>query len=132
MKKICLVLALFVSLMMAGCSASGFTFEMLFDELTIAAKDAKDGAKSESFPIYAYQGVPVKLESSLEKGEVEIEFVDTIITGEGSSDYTTLDVVDTLTIGPGETKEITLPESNYVLRCKAKGETTGKIKVIPH
>lgn len=133
MKKtgIVLVLALALGVLLAGCGAATFTFTGVGNKTTIEVNNAEDGAYAESSPISVGKGRTAVVDSSLDKGELRIDFTKaTVFTNEDRADDVYLeDVFTSITVGAGEHAEIPMEKGDYVLQITAVGSTNGKVVV---
>jgi len=124
-------LILTMALMLIACSGSNYSFTQSGNKLTISA-NATDGAEQEYEAIQVGKDQVVKIESALEKGELEIEFVEAVNTKtdeDDDDDYALFDAAATVTVGSGSTESLQLAEGEYVLEIESKGETKGDVVI---
>lgn len=117
--------------MLTACSGGNYSFTQSGDKLTISAT-ATDGAEQEYEAIEVGKDCTVNIASALEKGALEIEFVEAVNTKtdeDEDDDYALFDTAATVTVGPESTEAVTLPEGEYVLEIEAKGETNGDVVI---
>jgi hypothetical protein len=70
------------------------------------------------------------VESSLEKGKLKIDFAQATVIIEHETERTIIgDVVASETVGPGDSREFSLPQGDYVMLLTAVGSTSGKVTV---
>lgn len=133
MKKTCiaLVLALMLSLLLAGCKIGTYTFTGVGNKTTIEVNDAADGAYGESNYISVGKGRTAVVDSSLDKGELQIDFAEAIVfpNEDGPEDVHIGEVFASVTVGAGEHVEIPLEQGDYVLQVTAVGNANGKVVV---
>ncbi len=131
-KKI-LLITLALTLLLASCSGPKFSFSIstLGNKTTVKIDNAKDGAYAESDPISVGKGENAVVESGLDKGKLQIEFVDVAVFQEEDKpdDIVKGDVMFTLTVVPGETWDTEIQPGDYVLQFTTIGETNGKVEV---
>lgn len=126
--------ALILSLVLAGCGGIRFTFSLtsLGGKTTIEIKDAEDGDTTESDYVSVGKGRKAFIESSLEKGQLQIDFAEAeviIHADDTPDDIVVGDVVDSITVGPGETAQVELEKGDYVYQLKTIGQTSGKVVI---
>lgn len=124
-------LVLAMVFMMTACSGGNYSFTQSGDKLTISVT-ATDGAEQEYEAIEVGKDCTVNITSALEKGELEIEFVEAVNTKtdeDEDDNYALFDTAATVTVGPESTSAVTLPEGEYVLEIAAKGETNGDVVI---
>ena len=124
---VCVFLALLV---LSGCSST-YTTTAIGRNTKIEVKEAADGAEGESFPIEVGNGEKLVFTSTLESGQLKIDIVEVMNTAPSDEpdDYVYFDSVETVTLGPGDTKEASVPAGEYVLQFTAIGDTSGTIEV---
>lgn len=130
-KFIIAALVLTMSFMLMACSGGSYSFTQAGDKLTISAT-ATDGAEQEYEAIEVGKDCTVNIASALEKGELEIEFVEAVNTKtdeDEDDNYALFDTAATVTVGPESTEAVQLPEGEYVLEVEAKGETKGDVVI---
>lgn len=120
-----------LTLLLSGCKGATFTMTGSGSKVSIEVSDAEDGAYAESFDISVGKDRYVNIASALDKGQLQIEFVEiTKITRADKSDEIIYgDIVATETVGPNETKDLEIPRDDYVLQLTAIGNTNGKVTV---
>lgn len=128
-----LLVILMAVMLLAGCKGPKFTFTTttVLDKTTIEIKEAKDDEYVETDYISVGKNRIGTVESSLDKGELKIDFVEATVfdNDDGPDDVMTGDVVSSVTVGPGETKEVEIERGDYVMQCTTIGETNGKVVV---
>ena len=130
-KFIIAALVLTMSFMLMACSGGNYSFTQVGDKLTISAT-ATDGAEQEYEAIEVGKDCTVNITSALEKGELEIEFIEAVnakTDEDDDDDYALFDTAATVTVGPESTEAVTLPQGEYVLEIEAKGETNGDVVI---
>jgi hypothetical protein len=129
--KIAIPMILIIALMLAGCSFGAFTVVSGGKNTTITANNAEDGQTMDAPPIYVGKGKTVKVESSLDKGRLQIDFAEaTVISYTDEPDEITVwGVTESVTVGAGDSTSLSLPQSDYVLQLKAIGTTNGKVSI---
>ncbi|MBQ6539955.1 MAG: hypothetical protein IJL71_02905 [Oscillospiraceae bacterium] len=131
MKKarfMCLIV-LAAALLLTGCS--GFTMSVTTSgsKTTIKVNNAADGDSMETNPSSVGKGRVCVVESSLDKGELRIDFAEAHVFSYEDDDYTVGDVVKSVTVGPGDREEFDLEKGDYVLQITSVGDTNGKVTV---
>lgn len=133
MKKIItkLIAVLFVALIITGCGKAHFEFSGGFGKYTFKVNDVDNDAYGESFAIGINDGKKFVIDSALTKGQLKIDFAEVVnfATGDEPDDYEVVGIVDTITIGPGEKKEVSVPGAEYFLQLTAIGNTDGELTV---
>lgn len=131
--RIAIILALAIAsiLLLAGCDGAKLTSTSVGGKTTIEAKDAADGTYGETGPFSVGKGKSAAIESSLDKGELKIEFMEVAIfhNDVGPDDVMNLDVVASVTVGAGDKRDIALEKGDYLLQYTTVGETNGKVTV---
>ena len=129
-RTICLVL-LTVAVLLAACGGFSFSITTMGDKTTIDVNSKKDGEFMESDPLEIGRGRTTVVESSLEKGELQIEFLEASVffNDDGPDDFIAGDVVDSVTVGPGSQEKLNLESGNYVLHITTIGETKGSVEI---
>lgn len=128
---IIIALALAAAMLLAGCDGVKLTSTSVGGKTTIEAKDAADGTYGEAGPFSVGKGKTATIDSSLDKGELKIEFMEVAVfhNDEGPDDVINLDVVAGVTVGAGDKREIELERGDYILQYTTVGETNGKVTV---
>ena len=124
-------LVLTMAFMLLSCSGGNYSFTQSGDKLTISA-NATDGAEQEYEAIEVGKDCTVNITSTLEKGELEIDFVEAVNTKtdeDEDDDYVLFDSAAEVTVGPDSTQSLELAEGVYVLEIEAKGETKGDVVI---
>ena len=124
-------LVLTMAFMLLSCSGGNYSFTQFGDKLTISA-NATDGAEQEYEAIEVGKDCTVNITSTLEKGELEIDFVEAVNTKtdeDEDDDYVLFDSAAEVTVGPDSTQSLELAEGVYVLEIEAKGETKGDVVI---
>ncbi len=125
----CLILAM--TMVLTGCS-SNFTFTSVFGKTTIEIKDDEGGKDAESDYFSVGKGKVLVVESSLEEGQAQIDFVEAEVYAHENDDPADVilgDTVETITVGPGDRQTVSLEKGDYVMHVTAIGKTSGKIQV---
>lgn len=124
------LLVLIMALLLAGCGGIHFSLTLTetMNSCTIEADNAKDGDTIESNAFSAGPGASAVMESSLEKGQLQIDVAEAsvIANEEGPSDVIPGMVVETVTLGAGDTASVSLEGGDYVFQITVIGETSGK------
>lgn len=132
MKKTARVLALLLAavLLMTGCSAT-FTITGSGSKNTIKVQKAPDGTIAETNNFSIKSGRTTVITSSLDKGKLRIDFVEVTIfhQDKGPDEVMYGSVVESVTVGPGETLELNIAPGDYVIQMTAVGETNGTVVV---
>ena len=129
---LCMVLAMAGALLLTGCGGVKLTSTSIGNRTTIEAKDAEDGAYGEAGPFSVGKGKTATVESSLDKGELTIDFMEVaVFYNEGQpDDVINLGVAASVTVsGAGDKQEIALEKGDYLLQYTTSGETSGKVIV---
>ena len=130
-KPLTALLLIFSMMLLTACSGGNFTMTGTGSKITIEVKDAEDGAYAESFDFSVGKDKYIAVASELDKGELQIEFAEvSIFTHDKEPDELIVgDVIETITVGPGENSELELPKGNYIMLLTTVGETNGKLTV---
>ena len=125
---------LFAAMMLAGCGAVKFDTTTVFGKTTIKVQNAEDGDTGESGVIHISKNQSLQFESALDSGSLNIGFCEAIdvSTGDETDDYIAGDVMDTISIGPGESVNVALSPGPYILQYTAVGKTNGTITANVH
>ena len=132
MKKlnIAIPMVLIVGLLLVGCAGATFTITSAGNKSTIEVNNAEDSSTAESGSFSVGKGKTAYVDSSLEKGQLKIDFAQAIIFREHDTERTIVgDVVASETVGPGDSREFPLPQGDYVMLLTAVGSTSGKVTV---
>ena len=133
MKKLAVIglLALTMALLLVGCEGSTFSFTGSGTKVNIEVNNAPDGATGESYNFSVGNGRVAVIDSSLDKGQLQIDFTEvTIFCQENRPDDVYVgDVVESATVGAGEQKSVPLAPGDYIMQVTAIGETNGKTAV---
>jgi len=132
MKKmnIAIPLVLIVGLLLVGCAGATFTISSAGNKSTIEINNAEDSSTAESGSFSVGKGKMAYVESSLEKGQLKIDFAQAIVFREHDTERTIVgDVVTSVTIGPEDSRELPLQQGDYVMILTAIGSTSGKVTV---
>ena len=119
-------------LLFTGCAGASFTTTSVGDKTTIEAKEAEDGASGETSHFSVGKDRKAVIESSLDKGELKIDFAAASVYYDPDTeieDVTVLDVVSSVTVGAGESEELSLEPGDYVMQYTAVGAVSGKVIV---
>ena len=131
MKKRIAVIAILLVMAMILTACKGFTISGTNSKLTIKMDGVKDEAFAESQDFSVGKDKAASVTSSLDKGKLKIDFVEVVITkddkGNEQTDY--FDTKATVTVGPGETQKVEIPNGDYVMQLTAVGETNGTVVV---
>ncbi len=128
--KIVVPMILIVGLLLVGCAGATFTITSAGNKSTIEANNAEDGSTAESGSFSVGKGKTAYVDSSLEKGQLKIDFAQAIIFREHDTERTIVgDVVASETIGPGDSRELPLQQGDYVMLLTAIGSTSGKVTI---
>ena len=123
----------FVLLFFTACEGSSFIYTSVGTKTTLEIKDASDGSASEMEPVNIGKNRKITIESQLEKGSVKIDFAEATIFRDADPDSTIPDdvivgdVIESITIAPGDQTEVKLAPGDYVPQVTAVGDTAGKI-----
>ena len=133
MKKAAILCSLILAMTMVltGCS-NNFTFTTVLGKTTIEIKDDEGGKDAESDSFSVGKGKVLVVESSLEEGQAQIDFVEaTVFSNEDDvpDDVILGDTAASITVGPGDSQTVSLEKGDYVMRVSTIGRTNGKIKV---
>ena len=128
--RIAIPVILIAGLLLAGCAGATFTISSAGNRTTIEANNAEDGSTAESGSFSVGKGKTACVESSLEKGKLKIDFAQATVIIEHETERTIIgDVVASETVGPGDNREFSLPQGDYVMLLTAVGSTSGKVTV---
>ena len=129
--------ALLMALVLAGCAGFDFnptfSFTNIMGKTTVEIKDAKDGETAQSEYVSVGKGRAAVIESALEKGRLQIDIAEaevyTYADDDTPADIVVGDVVESITVGPGDTARVSLEKGDYVYLVTAIGETSGKVVI---
>ena len=128
--KTTVLLLLLLSLLLTGCAGAALTITSAGNKSTIEANDAEDGRYLESAAFSVGKGKTVVIESSLEKGQLKIEFAQAIVWRDEDVEETVIgDVVASETVGSGDSREFSLEQGDYVMQVTVIGSTSGRVTV---
>ena len=132
-KSIFLILILSVMLLTcAGCDAITITSTTFGDNTTIEFNQATDGETAETASISFGKEKTFTIASELESGQVKIDVVQVTnmkVKVEDPDDFLYGDTIVSVTVGPGDSSEFTLPGNEYIYQITVIGDTTGKITI---
>ena len=132
MKKlgfICII-TLALSIVLLGCDGVSFTFTSFGGNTKIEVNNASDGAEGESQPISVGKDRSIVVKSSLDKGRLQIDFVEAIVfpaTEDETEEIILGDVASSVEVASGGEATVSLERGDYVLQVKAIGETSGTV-----
>ena len=135
MKKasIILVSILALAVLLAGCAGSTFSVTRVGSNTTIEVNNAEDGSTGETSNFSVGNGRVAVVESSLDKGELKIDFVEVTVfhSGQDNNHETVIpgDVAASVTVGAGDKEEVALEMGDYLMNFTSIGTTNGKVKV---
>lgn len=132
MKKIRIAISmiLIAGLLLVGCADAAFTVSSAGNNSTITVNNAEDGSTAESDSFSVGNGQTACVTSSLEKGQLKIDFAQASVILEHDTWRTIVgDVVASKTVGPGDSLEFSLQEGDYVMLLTAVGSTSGEVSV---
>ena len=129
--------ALLTALILTGCGGFDlnftFSFTNLMGKTTVEIKDAEDGETAQSDYVSVGKGRAAVIESALEKGRLQIDIAEaevyTYADDDTPADIVVGDVVESITVGPGDTARVSLEKGDYVYLVTAIGETSGKVVI---
>ena len=128
--KIAIPVILIVGLLLVGCAGATFSISSAGSNSTIEVNNAEDGSTAESRSFSVGKGKTAYIESSLEKGQLKIDFAQATVITEHETERTIVgDVVASETVGPGDSREFSLQQGDYVMLLTAVGSTSGKVTV---
>lgn len=130
MKKRVFVILLGVFLLLtSACSKFTYSFTQKGNNIKIEVNNAEDGKEAESNYFSVGKNKVVTLESSLEKGQLQIDFTSvTVFTHTDEDDEVIYgDVVESVVLGPGDTAELKLEKGDYILQIISIGNTNGTV-----
>lgn len=133
MKKkrlIVVLLVAFLAVTLSGCN-SKLSITQTGSTAKISCKGASSGSMIDSQEYSVGKDRVVTIESSLDSGSLQIEFVQIYIpySEDNDDNWVELGTVATVTVGPGAKENVELPADDYILRVTTIGETTGTVKV---
>ena len=105
--KIAIPVILIVGLLLVGCAGATFSISSAGNKSTIEVNNAEDGSTAESCSFSVGKGKTAYIESSLEKGQLKIDFAQATVITEHETERTIVgDVVASETVGPGDSREL--------------------------
>ena len=131
-RKACMICTLLaVIVLTAGCDKFTFDITTTGTNSKIKINKADDGDYAETNWFSIGKGRVAVIESSLDEGELQIDFAEVVISiHEDSSDEVFVDhIEESVTVKPGEKKEIPLEPGDYILQLTAIGTTNGTVTV---
>ncbi len=134
MKKIVTAMftVLLISILICGCGKV-FHYEISStpSKTTVKVMNASDGDYGESDAILVYENRILNINSSLEEGKLQIDFAGAVNTAgpDETDDYIIGEVVETVTVGPGEKASVALEPGEYILQLTAIGNTKGTVTI---
>ena len=125
------LLSLLLIITLTSCGKFNYEISSGPNRTTIKVTDAKNDAYAEAGPISIGNNRILNITSELDKGELQIEFAEAIVTtsSDEPDDYTILDVVETIKLKPGDTLELSLTPGDYVLLLTTIGDTNGVVTI---
>ena len=128
MSVMILALAVFA---MTSCSSSDFSCETQDDKnMTVTATNAGDDMETLSGGIVVEEGEQIMIESALESGEIQLEFIP---QGDSDADASLDEIVGdpvlTTTVGVGESFSAEVGTDSYYVRCSVIDKATGTINI---
>ncbi len=129
--KIAIPAVLLIALLLSGCRGAAFTIINGGNRSTIEASDAPDGATAESGVLTVGKGKTVVVSSTLDRGELKIDFAEASVFGheDAEDDVIAGDVIVSVTLGGGDSSSFSLEKGEYVMQITAIGNTNGKVTV---
>ena len=126
-----LICFIVMAILLAGCGKASFVISSSPGKTKIEVKDVDDGAYGETSDISISKKKTVKVESGLDKGQLKIEFgvAENFATGDEADDYRVVAIAETVTVGPGESLELNVDTSEYILQLTAVGKTNGIVTI---
>lgn len=131
-RALCVCAAWLVAAMvLAGCGGFPMSVTIVGNNTTIELKDAEDGHYGETGVISVGKNRVVVIDSSLNKGEIRIDFAEATIYShtDEPDDVIVGSVVTSVTVGPGYKEEMELERGDYVMQITTIGNTDGTVKV---
>ena len=126
-----IVFGCLIAALLYGCGGITFSITSAGNKTAVKINKAPDGKTAESGPITVGRNMAVTVDSSLDKGKVQIDFVQVINIAkpEETADYVPTGVVITVTVSADDHKVINLDEGEYLLDYTAIGETNGTLNI---
>ena len=120
---------LLMSVLFAGCGAAKYEMTGALNNMTVKVNDVEDGAYAESF-VFGIGKKPLHIESELTKGKLQLEIASVINMADADdpADYQVVEIVETVTLSPGDVLDIELPKDDYMILVTAIGNTDGSFK----
>ena len=126
--SVTLILMMFL---FVGCSGAKYSISGGPTKTTIEVS-ADDGNYGEAFVMDINKNKIVKIDSQLEKGELQIDFAEVIntATGDEPDDYEIVNTIKTINIKPGDQVEVDLDfAGEFMPTLTAVGETSGTVVI---
>ncbi len=127
---ICILLMLSV-LLFAGCEGVTFSITGVGSKTTVEVKNAEDGDLSETQYFSAGKNRSAQIDSSLDKGMLQIDFVEVTVyhNNDNSEDVIPGDIVSSVKVGPDESQRLPLEAGDYIMQLTAIGDTNGTVVI---
>ncbi len=131
MKALKKLAVIFVALLaLAGCIKGNFEFSDFGNGTTIKVKDADDNSFGEGLVITVGKNESVVISSSLDKGQLKIEFMEVVVyTIDDTDQVDELGIKETIIVNPADSITIDLEPGSYRLDCTTIGTTNGTVSV---
>ena len=131
MKALKKLAVIFVALLaLAGCIKGNFEFSDFGNGTTIKVKDADDNSFGEGLVITIGKNESVVISSSLDKGQLKIEFMEVVVyTIDDTDQVDELGIKETIIVNPADSITIDLEPGSYRLDCTTIGTTNGTVSV---
>ena len=125
------LLLLLLSVLLTGCLGASVTITSAGNDSTIKVENAEDGKTAESGTFTVGKGETVSIVSSLDKGQLKIEFAEAdVMRDENDLEQVRIgDVAAVETVGAGDSRTLSLEPGTYVMQLTVIGETNGKVTV---
>ena len=130
-RKFTAILVVIAIVLSTGCSGASYSMTGSSNKLTIKAT-AEDGKYAEGFVMDISKKESVVIESELEEGELQIDFMEVINTASGdeTDNYEAISTIKTVTVKPGDHLEFTLDYyGEFMPTLTAIGKTTGTVTI---
>lgn len=118
-----------IVLSLSGCDGASYTMTGTGSKTTIKVS-AEDGKYGEGFVMDISKKEIISIDSQLEEGELQIDFLEVMntATGDEPDDYETLSTIKTVNIKPGDHLEFALDYvGEFMPGLTAIGKTSGTI-----
>ena len=127
---VCIILTLSV-LLLAGCEGATFSITGVGNKTTVEVNNAEDGDLSETQHFSVGKNRNAKIDSSLDKGMLQIDFVEVTVYShnDSSEDVIPGDIVLSVKVGPDESQDLPLDAGDYILQLTAIGDTNGTVVI---